>query len=126
DDTPARSAVCGTGVPPAASRPTPRRTPRPPKASLPMSTPDEDRPVPPQAPPVVPAPPASPAPPVQWGMASLRATGGAGVRWLWRGYLAAGAVTLLTSQWKTGKTTLTAVLLARLKAGGQLAGLPLA
>jgi hypothetical protein len=37
--------------------------------------------------------------------------------------LAAGSVTLLTSQWKSGKTTLVAVLLARLKAGGSLAGL---
>jgi hypothetical protein len=43
--------------------------------------------------------------------------------WLWYGYLAPGNVTLLTSQWKSGKTTLVAVLLARLKAGGQLAGL---
>ena len=33
--------------------------------------------------------------------------------WLWRGYLAHGFLTLLTSQWKTGKTTLLAVLLAR-------------
>src|SRR5215831_4032316 len=45
--------------------------------------------------------------------------------WLWQGYLAAGNVTLLTSQWKSGKTTLLAVLLARLKTGGVLAGLPL-
>jgi hypothetical protein len=28
------------------------------------------------------------------------------VDWLWDGYLARGSVTLLTSQWKTGKTTL--------------------
>ena len=28
------------------------------------------------------------------------------VGWLWQGYLAAGNVTLLTSQWKSGKTTL--------------------
>jgi len=35
-----------------------------------------------------------------------------------------GNITLLTSQWKSGKTTLIAVLLSRLKAGGQLAGLP--
>ena len=45
------------------------------------------------------------------------------LRWLWQGYLAAGNVTLLTSQWKTGKTTLLAVLLSRLAQGGQLAGL---
>jgi len=43
--------------------------------------------------------------------------------WLWQGYVARGNVTLLTSQWKSGKTTLVAVLLARLKAGGELAGL---
>src|SRR5262249_49850463 len=33
---------------------------------------------------------------------------------------------LLTSQWKTGKTTLVSVLLARMKAGGELAGLAVA
>jgi hypothetical protein len=42
--------------------------------------------------------------------------------WLWQGYLAAGAVTLLTSQWKSGKTTLLSVLLARMAAGGEVAG----
>jgi hypothetical protein len=46
--------------------------------------------------------------------------------WLWQGYLAPGSVTLLTSQWKSGKTTLIAVLLSRLGTGGVLAGLPLA
>jgi hypothetical protein len=45
--------------------------------------------------------------------------------WLWQGYLAPSNVTLLTSLWKSGKTTLAAVLLARLKTGGLLAGLPL-
>jgi hypothetical protein len=44
--------------------------------------------------------------------------------WLWRGYLLPGAVTLLTSLWKSGKTTLLSVLLSRLKTGGELAGLP--
>jgi hypothetical protein len=44
--------------------------------------------------------------------------------WLWQGYLAPGNVTLLTSQWKTGKTTLLALLLDRMKSGGTLAGLP--
>ena len=53
------------------------------------------------------------------------------VDWLWHGYLARGATTLLTSQWKSGKTTLISVLLARLAGnvagfGGQLAGLDLA
>src|SRR5207248_5810696 len=47
-------------------------------------------------------------------------------RWVWHGYVAAGAVTLLTSRWKAGKTTLLSVLLARLGAGGELAGLPVA
>jgi hypothetical protein len=45
-------------------------------------------------------------------------------RWLWQGYLAPGEVTLLTSQWKSGKSTLLAVLLSKLRAGGDLAGLP--
>ena len=43
---------------------------------------------------------------------------------MWHGYLAPGNLTLLTSQWKTGKTTLVATLLARLATGGTLAGLP--
>ncbi|MFL5243703.1 MAG: AAA family ATPase [Gemmataceae bacterium] len=47
-----------------------------------------------------------------------------GVRWLWQGYVARENVTLLTSQWKTGKTTLLAALLAQLKTGGDLGGLP--
>jgi hypothetical protein len=42
--------------------------------------------------------------------------------WLWHGYLAGGNITLLTSQWKTGKTTLLAVLLERLHSGRELAG----
>jgi hypothetical protein len=46
--------------------------------------------------------------------------------WLWQGYIAPGNVTLLTSRWKSGKTTLVSVLLSRLKSGGVLAGLPLA
>jgi hypothetical protein len=45
--------------------------------------------------------------------------------WLWHGYLASSNVTLLTSQWKAGKTTLLAILLRHLKQGGMLAGLPL-
>ncbi len=43
--------------------------------------------------------------------------------WLWQGYLLPGSVTLLTSPWKSGKTTLTAALLARMGAGGPLASL---
>jgi hypothetical protein len=46
--------------------------------------------------------------------------------WLWQGYLVPGGVTLLTSQWKSGKTTLISVLLARMRAGGLLAGLTVA
>src|SRR5437764_1351693 len=42
--------------------------------------------------------------------------------WLWHGYLASGNLTLLTSQWKSGKTSLVAVLLARMAQGGELAG----
>jgi hypothetical protein len=42
--------------------------------------------------------------------------------WLWTGYIAPGNLTLLTSPWKAGKTTLTSLLLARLAAGGELAG----
>jgi hypothetical protein len=45
--------------------------------------------------------------------------------WLWQGYLLPGAVTLLTSLWKSGKSTLLSVLLSRLKTGGLLAGLPI-
>jgi predicted ATP-dependent serine protease len=46
------------------------------------------------------------------------------VDWIWEGYLARGAMTLLTSQWKAGKTTLVSVLLKRLATGEPLAGLP--
>jgi hypothetical protein len=84
-----------------------------------MPAADDDR----MPPPVPPRPDA--IPPLQWGMPSLRAGAGGGVRWLWHGYLAAGALTLLSSRWKTGKTTLTAALLARMKTGGTFAGLPL-
>jgi hypothetical protein len=45
-----------------------------------------------------------------------------GTDWLWHGYLAGGSVTLLTSRWKLGKTTLVSVLLARMAAGGTLGG----
>ena len=44
--------------------------------------------------------------------------------WLWQGYLLPGAVTLLTSLWKSGKSTLLSVLLSRMKNGGTLGGLP--
>lgn len=44
--------------------------------------------------------------------------------WLWHGYLKPGGVTLLVSQWKSGKSTLVSILLSKMKSGGQLAGLP--
>ncbi len=53
----------------------------------------------------------------------LRREAGAPINWLWQGYLAPGNVTLLTSQWKAGKTTLLSMLLDRMAAGGSLAGL---
>ncbi len=40
--------------------------------------------------------------------------------WIWKGYIAGGNVTLLISQWKSGKSTLMSVLLSKL--GGQEAG----
>jgi hypothetical protein len=42
--------------------------------------------------------------------------------WLWTGYLAPRVATLLTSFWKSGKTTLLAALLAQLGKGGQFIG----
>jgi AAA domain-containing protein len=56
-----------------------------------------------------------------WGD-DLERVAGAPTSWLWDGYLARGNITLLTSQWKSGKTTLLSVLLARRESGGQLAG----
>ena len=65
-------------------------------------------------------------PPLLWGADSLTAAAIGNANWLWQGFLAPGAVTLLTSQWKTGKSTLVSVLLSRMKAGGTLAGLAVA
>src|SRR5207245_3028695 len=48
---------------------------------------------------------------------------GKDVPWLWYGYVAGSNVTLLTSQWKSGKTTLLSVLLSKMREGGSLAGL---
>jgi AAA domain len=42
--------------------------------------------------------------------------------WLWLGFLARGNITLLTSQWKTGKTTLVTGLLQHLSLGGDFLG----
>lgn len=64
--------------------------------------------------------------PADLGLDDLRRTAQTPAAWLWQGYLAPGSVTLLTSQWKSGKTTLVALLLARLKTGGEFAGRPLA
>src|SRR5688572_20679154 len=50
----------------------------------------------------------------------------AGGDWLWDGYLAPGNVTLLTSQWKAGKTTLLTGLLRALEGGGSFLDRPLA
>jgi hypothetical protein len=44
------------------------------------------------------------------------------VDWLWHGFVAPGNLTLLTSLWKAGKTTLLALLLARRRQGGSVAG----
>jgi hypothetical protein len=52
----------------------------------------------------------------------VRAAAAARTDWLWHGYLVPGGVTLLTSLWKSGKTTLLSVLLHRMKTGGELAG----
>src|SRR5262249_47759318 len=79
-------------------------------------------PVPAEAPPG-PREPDRPAPPVFTPLWANQLSAAASRPWLWQGYLAPGNVTLLTSQWKSGKTTLIAVLLARLKTGGSLAGL---
>src|SRR5580765_4918367 len=46
------------------------------------------------------------------------------IDWLWRGFVSRGSITLLTSQWKAGKTTLLSMLLSRRASGGVLAGLP--
>jgi AAA domain/Bifunctional DNA primase/polymerase, N-terminal/Primase C terminal 1 (PriCT-1) len=45
--------------------------------------------------------------------------------WLWRGYLPAGGITLLSALWKAGKTTLLAHLLRALSAGGEFLGQPI-
>jgi hypothetical protein len=40
--------------------------------------------------------------------------------WIWHGYLAPNNITLITSQWKSGKTCLAAVLAARYERLGKL------
>jgi hypothetical protein len=70
------------------------------------------------------APPDDPRPEryVPQSLAALKAVSPQRLDWLWHGYLAPGNVTLLTSLWKSGKSTLISVLLARLKTGGAIAG----
>ncbi len=86
----------------------------------------------PTGPPAVPAEAPKPAPagPSPYGTVWLdempSAAGSHEPPWVWRGYLARGHITLMTSQWKMGKTTLLAVLLSRMAAGGALAGLGVA
>jgi hypothetical protein len=75
---------------------------------------------------VTPSPDGFTMPPLLWGPGELTEAAGPPAGWLWHGLLAPGAVTLMSSLWKAGKTTLVSVLLARMKGGGQLAGLPLA
>jgi hypothetical protein len=58
-------------------------------------------------------------------LADMKAKAQERLNWLLQGYLAPGNVTLLTSLWKSGKSTLIGVLLSKLKAGGTLAGIPL-
>ena len=48
--------------------------------------------------------------------------GGPERQWIWEGYLARSQMTLFTSLWKSGKTTLLAHLLAQRRAAGTLAG----
>jgi hypothetical protein len=54
----------------------------------------------------------------------LARAAGEAKHWLWEGYVAAGMVSLLTSQWKSGKSTLISLLAARMETGGELAGSP--
>ena len=44
------------------------------------------------------------------------------IEWIWPGFIARGNMTLLTSLWKSGKTTLLLHLLSRRASGGQLLG----
>jgi len=57
-----------------------------------------------------------------WREGLNKGDGQSQVSWLWQGFLRPGTITLLTSLWKSGKTTLIAVLLAKMKSGGELAG----
>jgi len=52
----------------------------------------------------------------------FRPDAGSEPAWLWTGYILPRRLTLLTSLWKCGKTTLLSLLIARMGAGGTLAG----
>src|SRR3984893_245994 len=65
-------------------------------------------------------------PTLLWGADNLAARARATTTWLWHGYLALGALTLLFGRCHAGKTTLASVLLARLKKSGAFGGLSLA
>ncbi len=58
--------------------------------------------------------------------ADVRRPAQAPVAWQWQGYRGSGSVSLLTSQWKSGKMTLVAILPVRLQTCGVLACRPLA
>jgi hypothetical protein len=60
--------------------------------------------------------------PIPVTYAEMTATGNELPGWLWQGFIAFGSTTLLTSRWKTGKTTLLSVLVSRMGTGGTLAG----
>src|SRR5262245_3618056 len=109
----------------ASWRPLPqsKKTPSMSSPPLPSQQPGGCPHPPPQAQPGLPI---NSSPQLLWGIADLTAASHPDTAWAWHGSPAAGAPTPPTSQWKAGKTTLTAVLLARLQTGGQLAGLPLA
>jgi AAA domain len=65
-------------------------------------------------------------PTLLWAADNLAAAARATTPWLWRGYLALGALTMLFGRYYAGKTTLASVLLARLQKSGEVAGLSLA
>lgn len=74
-------------------------------------------------PPIAPAALDRPQLPLPVRLADLPATAAAAeTPWLWHGLLAPGQLTLLSSQSKSGKTTLLTALLGRMKEGGLLAG----
>ncbi len=53
-----------------------------------------------------------------------KASAGINCDWLWHGYIGRGNLTMLTSLWKNGKTTLITGLLQRMEADGDFLGRP--